>query len=313
MDPRTPVNWLRTFEVAARHLSLSAAASELSVTPAAVSQQVRLLEQRLGEPLFVRHARGLRLTLAGEALLPACRESFERLDTALKELFGRRRSEQLVVRVALGFARQWLLDRLAGFSRRHPDVAIRVVASVWDGNPLDANVDLDIRLAAGGVPGFESHALTDDYAFPVCSPALAARGLRPRTPAELLQRPLLATVGFAQGWKHWFAAADIRHAPPAHGLQFDSLRLALETAALGHGFALGRTSYAADLLRARRLKALFPDVVLKTSDDIYLTHHRGLDSRSPAALCRDWLLGRGTARPSPPNAHRAARARASGE
>src|SRR5881275_1314749 len=99
---KTPVNWLRSFEVAARHLSLSAAASELNVTPAAVSQQVRLLELRLGEKLFVRHARGLRLTLAGEALVPVCRESFERLDTALAELFGDRGKQLLVTRVSLG-------------------------------------------------------------------------------------------------------------------------------------------------------------------------------------------------------------------
>src|SRR5829696_4176602 len=118
---RTPINWLRAFDVAARHLSLSAAAAELNVTPAAVSQQVRLLEHRLGEPLFVRHARGLRLTLAGEALVPACRESFERLDATLAELFGNRKSDQLVIRVALGFARQWLLDNLAAFATRHPD------------------------------------------------------------------------------------------------------------------------------------------------------------------------------------------------
>src|SRR5689334_14816259 len=112
---RTPVNWLRAFEVAARHLSLSSAAQELSVTTAAVSQQVRLLEQRLGVPLFVRHSRGLRLTRAGEALVPACRDSFGRLDAALEELFGQRGKDQLVVRVTLGFARQWLLDRLASF------------------------------------------------------------------------------------------------------------------------------------------------------------------------------------------------------
>src|SRR2546430_10826803 len=122
---KTPVNWLRSFEVAARHLSLSAAASELNVTPAAVSQQVRLLELRLGEKLFVRHARGLRLTLAGEALVPVCRESFERLDTALAELFGDRGKQQLVIRVSLGFARQWLLARLAGLAREPPAISVR--------------------------------------------------------------------------------------------------------------------------------------------------------------------------------------------
>src|SRR5438477_2264378 len=123
---KTPVNWLRAFEVAARHLSLSAAAAELNVTPAAVSQHVRLLELRVGEKLFVRHARGLRLTPAGEALAPACRESFERLERALGELFGHRGQQQLVIRVSLGFARQWLLDRLAGFASEHPAVPVRL-------------------------------------------------------------------------------------------------------------------------------------------------------------------------------------------
>src|SRR5256886_16060909 len=127
---KTPVNWLRSFEVAARHLSLSAAASELNVTPAALTQQVRLLELRLGEKLFVRHARGLRVTVAGEALVPVCRESFERLDTALAELFGDRGKQQLVIRVSLGFARQWLLERLGGFGREAPRNSDRPVTSL---------------------------------------------------------------------------------------------------------------------------------------------------------------------------------------
>src|SRR5207237_2400738 len=130
---KTPVNWLRSFEVAARHLSLSAAASELNVTPAAVSQQVRLLELRLGEKLFVRHARGLRLTLAGEALVPVCRESFERLDTALAELFGDRGKQQLVIRVSIWFARQWLLEGLVGFDRKHHDITHHNVINVFVG------------------------------------------------------------------------------------------------------------------------------------------------------------------------------------
>src|SRR5947208_14547475 len=148
---KTPVNWLRSVEVAARHLSLSAAASELNVTPAAVSQQVRLLEFRLGEKLFVRHARGLRLTLAGEALVPVCRESFERLDTALAELFGDRGEQQLVIRVSLGFARQWLLERLAGFARKHPEIPIRLVATEGAVQPVDSGVAADIRIPPGPV------------------------------------------------------------------------------------------------------------------------------------------------------------------
>lgn len=287
---KTPVNWLRAFEVAARHLSMSGAALELSVTPAAVSQQVRLLEHRLGEKLFVRHARGLRLTPAGEALVPACRESFERLDTSLAELFGNRGSQQLVVRVSLGFARQWLFDKVAGFWRRYPDISLRLVVTVWAADPLDPGVDVDIRLAAGGAAGMESHQLTHDDVFPVCSPMLAARSPRLRRPADLQRHTLLTTVGFAEGWKHWLSALGLTHDAMTFGPECDSMPLTLEMAAMGHGVALARSSYAEDFLRSRRLKRLF-DARLAASDNVYLSIARGVDAKSPAARFRDWLLG----------------------
>jgi LysR family glycine cleavage system transcriptional activator len=296
---KTPVNWLRAFEIAARHLSLSAAALELNVTPAAVSQQVRLLEHRLGEKLFVRHARGLRLTPAGEALVPACRESFERLDTAVTELFGNRGRQQLVIRVSLGFARQWLLDRVAGFSRKHPDISIRLIATVWATDPLDPGVDVDIRLAAGGIAGMESHQLTRDEVFPVCSPTLAAGPPRLRRPADLQRQTLLATIGFAEGWRHWLAAANLPPEAMNFGPDSDCMPFALEMAALGHGVALARSSYAEDMLRARRLRRLF-DVSLAASDNVYLSIARDVEARFPAARFRNWLLG------NPPGASRRA-------
>jgi LysR family glycine cleavage system transcriptional activator len=289
---RTPVNWLRAFEVAARHLSLSAAAQELSVTTAAVSQQVRLLEQRLGVPLFVRHSRGLRLTRAGEALVPACRDSFGRLDAALAELFGQRGKDQLVVRVALGFARQWLFGKLASFSIQHPDIGVRVVASVWAGQPLDASIDVDIRLASGPIADAESHQLTRDEIFPVCNPRRVAQGSRLRRPFELRSQPLLATIGFAQSWREWFQAAKVKEVFPEPRLEFDSMRLTLEMAALGHGVALARTSYSEDLLRSRQLKRLF-DVRLLATDNLYLALARGTPADTPAALFRDWLVTAG--------------------
>ena len=287
--PKLPVNWLRAFEVAARHLSLSSAATELNVTPAAVSQQVRLLEHRLGERLFLRHSRGLRLTPAGEALAPSCRESFERLGSALTELFGDRKRPQLVIRVALGFARKWLLDKLAAFSRSHPEISIRLIASVWDGNTPEGGVDLDLRLASGPIAGLESHQLTRDKIFPVCSPKLVRGPIRIRRPADLRNHVLLTTVGFNQGWPHWYAAAGIDDLVPSSMLEFDSMRLALEMAALGCGVCLARSSYADEMLRAGQLKPLF-DISLKASDNIFLTHVRGLDAGAPAISFRDWIL-----------------------
>lgn len=282
---KTPVNWLRVFEVAARHLSFSAAAEELRVTPSAISQQVRLLEHRLGHALFQRLPRGLRLTGAGEALVPVCRESFERLDSALLELFGDRRDNRLIVRVAAGYARHWLLPRLADFSVRHPDIPLRVLASIWSGEPLDPNVEIDIRLGSGPIQGMICTRLTDDHLFPVCSPKL----VRGRKPPDLATAPLLHTIGFAQGWGDWLERAGTERRATGRDIEFDSVLLSLEMAALGHGVALGRTSFAEELLRAKRLVAPFR-LRLKTVDNVYLVHAPGLAQRSPAALFKDWLL-----------------------
>lgn len=284
-----PIGWLRVFEVAARHLSFSAAAEELAVTPSAVSQQVRLLEFRLGHELFHRLPRGLRLTGAGEALVPVCRESFGRLDAAVLELFGDRRGGRLVVRVAAGFARNWLLSRLAAFAKRHPGIPLRIVVSVWAGEPLDPNVELDIRLGSGPFGGMAAIQLSDDEIFPVCSPRLTKQRGGLRKPADLARWPLLHTIGFAQGWPQWLAAAGLKRPPRPSDMEFDSVLLSQEMAATGHGVALARTSFAEDLLSSRRLVAPF-SLRLKATDNVYLIHAPDLAPRSPAAIFRDWLL-----------------------
>jgi LysR family glycine cleavage system transcriptional activator len=286
-----PIGWLRVFEVAARTLSFSAAARELNVTPSAVSQQVRLLEHRLGQALFYRLPRGLRLTGAGEALMPICRESFQRLDGAVAELFGDRGGDRLVVRVAAGFARHWLLPRLAGFAEAHPDTPLRIVASIWAGETLDPNVQLDLQLASGPVRGMQCVQLTEDELFPVCSPRL----LRGRKPPRLEEHALLHTIGFAQGWTDWLRAAGMERPVELGDIEFDSVLFSLEMAATGHGVALARTSFVADMLKARRLAAPFR-FRLKATDNVYLMHAPGLNRNSPSALFRDWLLRESAAR-----------------
>jgi LysR family glycine cleavage system transcriptional activator len=211
------------------------------------------------------------------------------LDDTLTELFANRSRKHLVIRVSFGFARHWLLDQLAGFARQHSDIPVRVVATVWAADLLDPSVDVDIRLASGPIVGMESHQLTHDEVFPVCSPALASGRPRLQRPADLRRHTLLTPVGFAQGWKHWFAAASLKQEGLTYGPEFDSMPLALEMAALGHGVSLARSSYAQDLLRDRKLKRLFA-VTLKASDNVHLILPRRLDAASPAALFRDWIL-----------------------
>lgn len=288
-ERKTPVAWLRVFEVAARNLSFSAAAEELGVTPSAVSQQVRLLESRLGKELFQRHARGLRLTVDGEALVPVCRESFDRLDAAIAELFGRRRGETLKIRVALGFARTWLLGKLASFSQANPDIQIRLVASIWAGEPLDPSVQIDLRLALGPMTGVNSHQLTHDELFPACAPSLLNRYPSLEQPNDLIRHPLLHTIGFAQGWPQWMEMAGIRRPPLSSDIEFDTMQLSVEMAANAYGVALVRTSYAQDLIDVGRLVPLY-DLRLPAKDNIYIVHQQNIAQASPEALFRDWLL-----------------------
>jgi LysR family glycine cleavage system transcriptional activator len=295
-DTNTPLNWLRAFEASARHLNLSAAARELHVTPAAISQQVRLLENRVGVALFERNARGVRLTRAGESLLPACRESFERMDAALLELFGKRKGNRMVVRVLLGFARSWLLNAVAGFTELHPDIPVRLVASVWPGEPVDTSVDVDLRLASSHPKGLEAHQLTHDLLFPVCEPSLAKRLQRNKKAMDWSSQKLLHTIGFAQGWQQWMVDSQIKRKTQATDLEFDSVQLCLEAASLGHGIALARSSFVADYLDSKRLVALHgPSLV--TKDNVFLTVALGLSPQAPAAVFRDYLLSQVKSQP----------------
>ena len=286
-----PVNWLRVFEVTSRHLSISGAARELSVTPSAVSQQIRLLEHRLKRQLFLRHARGLSLTVAGEALVPVCRESFDRLDLTIQELFGAATADRLVVRVALGFARSWLTRSIAAFCKAHPQIPIRLLASVWASEPLDSNVHLDIRSSSAPARGMDSHQLTHDAVFPVCCRPSARKGKAPSAIQDLRNFPLLHTVGFQQGWTQWLQAAGLKRKAIAADMEFDSMQLSLDMALAGHGVALARTSYCIDLLKSGRLVKPF-DLEIKAKDNIYLVHPVGLGAGSAAGMLKNWLIGR---------------------
>ena len=245
----------------------------------------------MGVALFERTARGVRLTRAGESLLPVCRESFERMDTALLELFGQRKGNRLVVRVLLGFARRWMIDAVAGFAQQHPDIPVRLVAAAWPGEPLDASVDVDVRLASSAPKGVSALQLTHDHLFPVCAPALAQRLKRNKKAMDWSSQTLLHSIGFEQGWSQWLRAAGTKRQTQATELEFDSAQLCLEAAALGHGIALARSSFVADFLASQRLVAL-SQPQLEAKDQVYLTTALGLSPQAPAALFREYLLSR---------------------
>jgi LysR family glycine cleavage system transcriptional activator len=283
-----PLNWLRAFEVAARHLSFTGAARELNVTQAAVSQQVKLLEQHLQKQLFYRLPRSLQLTDVGEAYLTVVREAFERLANGTQEVFGHDAGGLLTIRAAVTFAILWLAPRLGRFRAAHPELNLRVTNSIW---PAEFNwdaVDLEVRYGNGRWPGLKAERLSEDDLFPVCSPALLDGPYPLRAPADLQHFPLLHVIGHQHGWLDWLKAAGANQVDAARGTQFDTSLMALEVAAAGGGVALGRSSLMDGYVQAGRLVAPF-DIAVPTDEAFYLVAPAERIDRPDTALFRAWL------------------------
>jgi LysR family glycine cleavage system transcriptional activator len=264
MPSPPPLTSLRAFEAAARHLSFTKAARELHVTPAAVSHQIRSLEQHLGVTLFRRTSRSIVLTEQGRLAAEQFRDGFERILRGVDLLRAPDRSGQLTIAVSTAFATRWLVPRLGGFLRRRPGVCVRLRTN----GPIDLeqdDVDVAIRLGRGALEGVTAESLFAEHVAPVASPALL-RGARVRKPADLLRLPLIQDdsmrrAGRPPRWDEWLKAAGVRDVRRRLGPHFDDGHLALQAAALGQGVALGRLTYAVDDLAARRLRRPFRQVI----------------------------------------------------
>ena len=229
-----PLNGLRAFEAAARHASLTKAAIELNVTPAALGHQVKALEERLGTPLFHRLPRGLALTDEGQALLPVLRDSFDRMAVALVRFDDGRGRELLSVGAVGSFAVAWLLPRLAAFEAAHPEVDLRLSTNNNRVDIAEEGLDFAIRFGDGAWHGTEAVPLFPAPLTPLCSAETAARL---QTPADLAGETLLRSYR-SDEWPAWFAAAGVEGVPPLTGPVFDSAALMVEAALAGQGVAL---------------------------------------------------------------------------
>jgi len=257
-----PLNALRAFEAAARHLSLSRAADELSVTPAAVSHQIRTLEDHLGVALFRRDGRSLLLTDAGQACLPGIREGFERLASAIDEIDSLGMVGVLTVSVAPSFAAKWLVPRLDRFQVRHPEIDVRVSASMQVTDFSRDDVDLAIRYGAGRYPDLVVEKLLEESVFPVCSPGLLKEKGPIDTPEALRSHTLLHDDSpdndeSCPTWAMWLKAAGVEM-DASRGPRFNQSSLVIEAAALGKGVALAKATLAAADLAEGRLVKPFP-------------------------------------------------------
>lgn len=281
-----PLPWLRAFEASARHLSFTNAATELNLTQAAISKQVKLLEHYLREPLFERLPRSLTLTKAGAAYLPKVNDAFERLSAGTLEVFGGRRMGILSVRAPVGYAITWLAARLPRFLAAHPKTQVRIVSSVWADDYDSETFDLDIRYGFGKWAGFDADRVTWERLIPMCLPEIAARLA---SPDDLSKERLLHVLGYQEGWATWLAAAGTTHVDPGSGLWFDTTPMALEVAAQGGGVALGRSSMLERELASGRLVRPF-DLELPIDEGFFLTAPEKGARHPDAAVFRDWLL-----------------------
>lgn len=255
--PLPPLNALRAFEAAARHLSLSVAANELNVTPAAISHQVRLLEDHIGLPVFERSGRGLVLTDAGAAGLRDLREGFAHLSDAMDAIASLGEGGALSVSVAPSFAAKWLLPRLQSFERERPEFDVHVSASMQLVDFARDRFDVAVRYGAGGYPDVFFEKLLPESVVPVCSPALLG-GAVLRSARDLIGLTLLHDDSpdndpSCPNWDMWLRAAGVEDGDVDRGPRFNQGSLVIEAAVLGRGVALAKSTLAAADLQAGRL------------------------------------------------------------
>jgi LysR family transcriptional regulator of beta-lactamase len=280
-----PLNALRAFESAARHLSFTRAGLELRVTQAAVSHQVKGLEEILGMPLFRRLPRGLALTAEGEALLPVLTDSFRRIGATLDRFEGGRLREVLTLGAVGTFVTGWLLPRLPEFRAACPFVDLRLMTNNNRVDLAGEGLDLAIRFGDGAWHGTEATPLFTAPLSPLCAPRLAQRL---RQPADLLRETLLRSYRVEE-WDNWFATVDLP-APPVRGFVFDSSLTMAEAAVQGTGVALLPARMFAHDLERGRLARPFPTEVSLGS--YWLTRLKSRRETPAMTAFRDWLLGR---------------------
>ncbi|MBU9425115.1 LysR family transcriptional regulator [Burkholderia gladioli] len=283
MRPNLPLNALRAFESSSRHLSFTRAAQELNVTQAAVSQQARALEERLGVSLFKRLPRGLAVTDEGLALRPVLSDAFDRIESVLRQFEGGHFHEVLTVGAVGTFAVGWLMPRLRSFHALHPFVELRLMTN---NNLVDLaaeGLDCAIRFGDGNWPGTRAQKLFDAPLSLLCAPDIAQRL---RVPADLVGETLLRSYR-ADDWMNWFAKAGL--APmPARGAVFDSSRLMVEAATQGAGVALAPASmFARDLATGRLVRPFDIEV---QAGSYWLIRQKGKPATPAMQLFNQWIV-----------------------
>lgn len=302
---KSPVhlNALRAFEASARHQSFAAAAAELHVTPAAVGQLVRTLEEWLGVAVFHRTTSGrIRLipTDAAERALPDIRAGFDRLTIGLERLKEGSASGMLTVAVSPAFAAKWLLPRIERFQAAWPDTDVRLDTNLKPVDFVAQRVDIGVRYGTGSWPGLTALKLMDEEVYPVCSPKLLHKHGRLQKPNGLARETLIhdlsmdSHTGFPT-WDIWLEKAGVTGVATKRGMTINNSAAVLQAAIDGHGIALARSVMASDDLAAGRLVRLFPEITFASPLAYYVVYRADCSGLPKLVAFRDWLLDEATA------------------
>ena len=288
-----PLNALKAFESAGRHLSFTKAAAELNVTPAAVSHQIKGLEELLGVMLFRRLTRALRLTDAGQAALPVLSQGFDKLVQGVEQMRAHCESGLLTISVSPSFGAMWLVPRLEHFRRQHRDIEIRIDGTDRLADLARDDVDVAIRYGAGGYSGVRADYLFSQVNTPVCSPALLD-GERPLSRPDDLRHHTLLHVDWKNAeasWRMWLLAAGLPDIDPTRGPRFTMENMVVQAALDGHGVALVGDIIVADDIAAGRLVHPFdPSLSTPLDFSFYLLSGKDSAEQPKVVAFRNWLL-----------------------
>ncbi|WP_317056816.1 transcriptional regulator GcvA [Roseovarius rhodophyticola] len=289
-DRLPPLTALRAFDAAARHMSFQKAADELSVTPAALSFQIKSLEQHLGAPLFRRLNRAVALTEAGETLAPGCRDGFTSLVAAWTATRRLQDVSSLTVTAGPGFTSKWLAPRLFEFAQAHPEIELRFAASLKAMDFDRDQVDVAIRFGYGPDTDVWSLPLAEEWVTPVMTPTLATQFPTPESlrDAVLIVDQSIDFLDPSPTWANWFRSVGVDPIE-AHGPRFSQTDHAVDAALAGVGVTLGRRALVIKDLMDGRLVAPYK-VALSTGARFRFLCRKGSEDKPQIKAFRDWML-----------------------
>ena len=283
-EPLPPLNWLKTFATAAQALNFTAAAKSLNMTQSAVSQQIRLLEDHLQQPLFHREHKKLTLTNTGMAYLPAVQEALELIQRSTRDIFSPVKYGTLTLQVNTAFLLLWLAPRIQAFTQLYPDITLRFMSINWDNDRLGMSTDLIISHGRGAWHNVEMHPLLPPKLRPYCSPEIAQQI---NNGAALNNFALIDIIGNHQQWHDWLKTTGNKFSSKPH--QVDTAAAAVQLARQSVGVCLAYDELVAKELSGGSLVAPYDDYI-ETVDNYYLIHNSDRPLSKTATVFKDWLL-----------------------